>query len=208
MRAVQSVAVVLIASASLTAQATPERRSERKQAAQAAPASQEQKADPQVNADALALKDFKDRIDKYVELHRRAAKGAPPLKETTDPNKIKNAENTLATTIRAERSTAQPGDIFTPAIRDNFRRLLSPPLKGRDGQDAKQILKDDAPGGVPLKVNAKYPEGAPLPTVPAHLLANLPTLPKEVEYRIVGKHLILRDTEADIIVDYIPNAIP
>jgi hypothetical protein len=68
-------------------------------------------------------------------------------------------------------------------------------------------LKDDAPAAVPLKVNAKYPEGAPLPTVPADLLANLPTLPTEVEYRIIGKHLILRDTEADIIVDYIPNAI-
>jgi hypothetical protein len=159
------------------------------------------------NPNALALKEFKERIDKYVELHRRAAKSAPPLKETTDPHQIKNAENSLAAAIRAERSAAQPGDIFTPAIQDNFRKLLSPPLKGEDGRDAKQILKDDAPGGVLLKVNAKYPEGAPLPTVPAHLLANLPTLPKEVEYRIIGKHLILRDTEADIIVDYIPNAI-
>jgi hypothetical protein len=171
----------------------------------AASASQSRAASP--NSDALAQKDFKDRIDKYVELHRRAEKNAPPLKETTDPSKIKTAENTLAATIRAERSMAQPGDIFTPAIRDHFRRLLSPSLKGEDGRDAKQILKDDAPVAVPLKVNAKYPEGAPLPTVPADLLANLPTLPKEVEYRIVGKHLILRDTEADIIVDYIPNAI-
>jgi hypothetical protein len=97
--------------------------------------------------------------------------------------------------------------VFTPAVRDSFRKLLSPPLKGEDGRDAKKILKDDAPAGVPLKVNAKYPPGAPLPTVPANLLLNLPTLPEEVEYRIVGKHLILRDTEADIIVDYIPNVL-
>jgi hypothetical protein len=200
MRALPLIAVALLADGSFSAVAV-----QRAAPTAAVSAPQSRAASP--NSDALAQKDFKDRVDKYVELHRRAEKNAPPLKETTDPNKIKTAENTLAATIRAERSTAQPGDIFTPAIRDHFRRLLSPSLKGEDGRDAKQILKDDAPGGVPLKVNAKYPEGAPLPTVPAHVLANLPTLPKEVEYRIIGKHLILLDTEADIIVDYIQNAI-
>ena len=44
----------------------------------------------------------------------------------------------------------------------------------------------------PFKVNAKYPEGASLPTVPANLLVNLPTLPEPLQYRIVEKHLILR----------------
>jgi hypothetical protein len=177
-------------------------------AAAAAPAvSGPQSGTPSPNSDALVLKEFKERIDKYVELRKSAARSAPPLKETTDPKNIKHAEDSLAAAIRAERSSARPGDIFTPAIQDTFRKLLSPPLKGEAGREAKQILKDDAPVAVPLKVNAKYPEGAPLPTIPADLLANLPTLPKEVEYRIIGKHLILRDTEADIIVDYIPNAI-
>jgi hypothetical protein len=32
-------------------------------------------------------------------------------------------------------------------------------------------------------------------------------LPEELEYRIVGKNLILRDTGADLIVDFIPDAI-
>ena len=127
-------------------------------------------APPSPNSDALVIKEFKERIDKYVELRKRAARSAPPLKETTDPKNIKHAEDSLAAAIRAERSSARPGDIFTPAIQDNFRKLLSPPLKGEAGRDAKQILKDDAPVAVPLKVNAKYPEGAPLPTVPANLL--------------------------------------
>jgi hypothetical protein len=35
----------------------------------------------------------------------------------------------------------------------------------------------------------------------------LPQLPEDVEYRIVGKTLILRDVDANIIVDFIPNAI-
>jgi hypothetical protein len=58
-----------------------------------------------------------------------------------------------------------------------------------------------------LKVNAKYPQDQPLPTVPPNVLAALPKLPEELEYRIVKKDLILRDVHANLIVDYIPNAI-
>jgi hypothetical protein len=60
---------------------------------------------------------------------------------------------------------------------------------------------------VPFKVNAKYPEGQPLPSVPAQLLLTLPSLPEPLEYRIVGQHLLLLDTAADLVVDYILNAI-
>jgi hypothetical protein len=56
-------------------------------------------------------------------------------------------------------------------------------------------------------VNATYPEGNPLPTVPATILQALPTLPPDVEYRIVDRNLILRDVDANIIVDFIPRVI-
>jgi hypothetical protein len=36
---------------------------------------------------------------------------------------------------------------------------------------------------------------------------NLPKLPPELEYRIIGKNLIIRDVDANIIVDFVPNAI-
>ena len=72
---------------------------------------------------------------------------------------------------------------------------------------AKRVIKEDAPAAVPLKVNARYPEGAPLPTVPPNLLASLPRLPEDLEYRIIGNHLILRDVHANVIVDFIPSAI-
>jgi hypothetical protein len=131
------------------------------------------------------------------------------MKETSDSAAIKAGQVALAARIRELRASAQPGDIFTPQIRDKFRRLMYPELKGEDGQDAKKTLKDDAPAvaAIPFKPNAPYPEGKPLPTVPVNLLLSLPTLPKELEYRIIDKHLILRDTDANIIVDYIPSAI-
>ena len=160
-----------------------------------------------VNPDALVLQDFKERVDAYVALHKKAASEGPRLKESNEPAEIQNAQDALAARIRAARTGARPGDIFTAEVRVKFRQLLYPETKGAKGADAKAILKDDAPAAVPLKVNAKYPEGAPLPTVPATMLMNLPVLPEQLEYRIVGKLLILRDTSADIIVDFMANAI-
>lgn len=159
------------------------------------------------NPDALVQQDFQKRIEAYLSLRTNAVKGIGPLKPTTNPAEIKAGQDALAERIATARAEAQPGDIFTPEIRQRFRELLAPHLKGEAGRDAKAIVKDDAPPTVPFKVNAAYPEGKPLPTVPAKLLVNLPPLPKLVDYRIIDKHLILRDAEANLIVDYMLNAI-
>ena len=165
--------------------------------------------DPAVNPDAAAMAEFKARVDKYADLHKQLAKGAATQKETSDPAQINAAKTALAAKVQAARADAKQGDIFTPAIRPVFRRLLAPELKGEDGRDTKAVLKDDAPapGTVPFRVNAKYPESQPLPSVPANLLLTLPSLPAPLEYRIVGQHLLLLDTAADLVVDYILNAI-
>jgi hypothetical protein len=160
-----------------------------------------------VNPDAQLLSDFQKRISEYQDLHKKIAKQGPKLKETADPAKISAGQDVLAGNLQAARKGAKAGDIFTPEIRQLFRRLMYPELKGSDGAETKQVIKEDAPAGVAIKVNAKYPENQPLPTVPANLLASLPRLPEGLEYRIVGKHLILRDVDANLIVDFIPNAI-
>jgi hypothetical protein len=165
--------------------------------------------DPKVNPDAALMADFEARVEKYADLHKQLAKGAAAQKETTDPAKINDAKVALAAKVQAARANAKHGEFFTPEIRPKFRRLLAPELKGEEGRDTREILRDDdpAPGTVPFKVNAQWPEGQPLPTVPANLLLNMPPLPEPLEYRIVGKHLILLDTAADLVVDYILVAI-
>jgi hypothetical protein len=162
---------------------------------------------PEANPNALVLADFTKRIDAYMEIHKDFEKGRAEQKETNDPAKIHNAQTRLADGIRAARKDAKPGDIFTPQIRSMFRRLMYPETKGAQGRETKADIKEDAPAAIALKVNANYPEGQPLPTMPSNLLANLPQLPDSLEYRVVDKHLILRDVDANIIVDYVPNAI-
>jgi len=84
---------------------------------------------------------------------------------------------------------------------------MNPQLKGRRGAKTNAAIKDEQPSAIRLKVNARYPEAEPLPTVPPNLLASLPNLPEGLEYRVVHDNLILRDMPANLIVDFIPAAI-
>ena len=165
--------------------------------------------DPAVNPNAAVMADFKARVDKYAELHKDLAKGAAAQKDNRTPEQIEAQKAALAAKIQAARAGAKQGDIFAPETRPVFRKLLAPEMKGEDGRDAKAVMKDDAPapGTVSFKVNAKYPENQPKPTMPANLLLNLPQLPEPLEYRVVGQHLLLLDTASDLIVDYILNVI-
>jgi hypothetical protein len=160
-----------------------------------------------VNADAQLLVEFKQRVDAYMKVHNRLEKDTPPLKRTDDPVRIKASQDALSAAIRAERASAVQGEVFTPEIADRLRRLMNPEMIGKKGIETNKSLKEDAPLGVVVKVNAPYPEDAPLPTVPPNLLASLPALPDDLEYRVIGRALILRDVHANLIVDFIPRAI-
>jgi hypothetical protein len=163
---------------------------------------------PRVNPDAKLLAEFKERVETYVELRDRLQPKDARLKETAEPAEIEAAETALAARIRAARAGARPGDIFTPATRAKFRRLLNPEVEGHEGRETQAAIKDDNPGKIPFKVNGPYPKDKPLSTMPPNVLAALPELPDDLEYRFIEKHLILRDVRANLIVDYMLNAIP
>jgi hypothetical protein len=164
-----------------------------------------------VNPDAGLVAAFTTKVQAYDKLRKDLAKDSPPLKETTNPAEIANAEKALAAKIRAARADAKRGDIFTPATEAMFRRLIRPPMvTGPDAKENKAIVKEDAPkpGEVPFKINGEYPKDVPQSTVPPDVLKALPQLPEELQYRIVGKHLVLLCVHGNLIIDYMHNAIP
>lgn len=161
-----------------------------------------------VNQHALYLDQFSQSVAKYVSLHKRLASQLPALKPTSSPEKILEYQRSLAGKIRAARAAAKRGDLFTPAIAREFRRLIRLSLHGRQAAAIRSSLLRGAPVRLSFSVNGVYPPSAPLETTPPSLLLNLPELPPELEYRIVGRALVLRDVQANIIVDYIRNAIP
>ena len=57
-----------------------------------------------------------------------------------------------------------------------------------------------------LHVNMEWPEQVLFGFVPPQLLATLPLLPPELQYRIIGNTLVLWDHHANLIVDFLPGA--
>jgi len=164
---------------------------------------------PQVNAGAALLEDFSKRVAAYVSIHKSARSEVHPLKPTSNPDAIEKYEHHLARTIREKRKSAVQGAIFTPEIAAEFGRLMKLAMQGGTGPRVEASLRHAEPVRLPaLHVNATYPEHLPVQSTPPSVLANLPKLPPELEYRVVGNALVLRDVDANLIVDFIRNVIP
>ena len=147
--------------------------------------------------------DFRARVSSYFELRSELEKGLPVQTVTNDPAEIRMVAHALAKRIRRARAGAKRGDIFTPAITAAFRKALLFEMN----ESSWAAIMDDNPGEFSVEINGSYREGKPFSTVPSSILAALPTLPDDIEYRFLGRHLILPDMKASAILDSIPYAI-
>ena len=156
---------------------------------------------------ARTVNDFETRVAKYLDFRKNQAGSAP--RPTNNVEKLADTQQTLAAKVIVLRQDAKQGDIFTPEIAAYFRHQIAATLRGRHGHKIRASLRHAEPvPALPLQVNQVYPQGVPLQSTPPTLLLNLPPLPKELEYRIVGRNLVLHDTVPNIVVDFIPDAIP
>ena len=154
--------------------------------------------------------DLGKRVDAYVALRDSLAAKMGPLDETKSQAEIAARATTLGTLIVAARDSARQGDIFTPEIATFVVTLIKREYSRRSDSvvEQREDAQEELPNFVPA-VNMVYPTTYPLATFPATLLPLLPQLPlNKVEYRIVTHYLILRDVEANLIIDVIPNAVP
>lgn len=165
------------------------------------------KQPPRVNASAAVIQEFLKRVEAYVALHRKLEATLPKLPDQTTPQQIDGHQRALATLIQGERKNAKPADILTPAMQQRIRTLLRPVFSGKDGSQIKgEILDKEYKGNVKLAVNGRYPDEVPISTVPPQVLQALPKLPEEIEYRFIQNSLILFDSHAHIIIDYMDRA--
>ena len=163
---------------------------------------------PRVNADAALSVEFLKGVQAYVELHRKLEATLPPRPEHATPAEIQAHENALAKLIVQARSRAKQGDLLPQKVRAYLRRQIGAVLRGPDGAVIRQSVMEDNPGRVQLKVNARYPDGLPITTMPAPILGALPKLPEHVEYRFMGERLVLLDIHAQLVMDYMTDALP
>lgn len=163
--------------------------------------------DPAVNPQGAATLEFHKRIDAYLKIHNEAESKVPNLKKTDDPKEISEREQALGKMIMTLRAGAQPGDIFAPEYQPYFIKIVQDDFKTRSAADRKALVAE-LPAKMKIDINTVYPTTIPLETFPPVLLRKLPDLPPELEYRIVGRSLLLRDVKANLIVDILRDVVP
>lgn len=158
----------------------------------------------------FATQDFQHRIDEYVTMHRMLESSLPPLHPTRNMAQVRQTMMALALRIQMARPNAKQGDILTPDVGRVFKRhigtCLSPEAWHLILAEADEDTEARPVPAAALRANMSWPEDVPYGFVPPQLLLALPPLPPELQYRIIGRSLVLWDHHADLIVDFLPGA--
>jgi hypothetical protein len=149
--------------------------------------------------------DFEQRVAAYLRIHDAAAAAMGKLSTSKSPAENEAKTKAMYDGIRERRAHAAAGDIFSPAIAQEFRRLIGQSVRTRPR--IKNSIRSGEEVLTKLRVNGSYPADVPFETMPPTLLAGFPVLPQAIQYRFVGSSLVLQDVSANLIVDFLPNAI-
>lgn len=151
-----------------------------------------------------------DEFTQHVEQYMKLRKTLPNERTTKRQEQIVDRRHSLADAIREARPAAKQGDIFTPESSEQFLKVIRGTVwRGSNAANVRKTIRQGEPVmGVHLTVNGPYPEHLPNTTVPPTLLLRLPRLPDKLAYRIVDHDFVLQDTEARLVVDLIPGALP
>jgi hypothetical protein len=152
-----------------------------------------------------AVRGFVARVEAYARLHQRLEAPLPPIGTTADRLSRLVNRRYLASAIRSARRDAKRGDIFTSDVADVLRLRLTEGLTA-----AERAALISSPGGEAdvagtAVVYEPFREEESC-GVPLRLLEQLPPLPGDIQYRILGSSLVLWDLHADIVIDVLPDA--
>ena len=163
-----------------------------------------------VSDDAAIVAEFNRRVLAYVELHRRLEGPVTTVAVSDDWQQVRAAIDALASAIREQRRGAKRGDIFAPPVERWFRQRVAFLLKDCNTAELLEVLNDENPEGLVLvpQLNGSWPAGASHGPMPPNLLAGLPPLPNDLQYRFMERDLVLWDAHANIVVDFIKQAMP
>lgn len=160
--------------------------------------------------DERALGEFDAAVGQYIALHRRLERALPPEQMFEDPEDMFEARQALATAIREARPLARQGNVFSPGVAAMIRARLERAMlaHGHRPDDVLAAINEERLPGMPdPEVNQPFPWGLGSAMWPT-LLAALPELPRELEYRFWDRHLVLIDLHPNIVVDIMVDALP
>src|SRR5262249_5052241 len=157
---------------------------------------------------------FKAALQSYVDqtqpFRKEAAQEAEkiPGKSAPTPESeqaLRTRQNALADALRSQlRPNARQGEVFSPTvgaqIKKDVQALFDSPQRALPVDELAE-QNDPPPNSPQPTINQRLVA----PRVPPRLIEALPPLPKQLEYDFAGRALVLRDVDADVVVDYLPD---
>jgi hypothetical protein len=169
--------------------------------------------DPSLQPFTAALQSYLDQTQPYRLQAAQAAERVPGKADPTPTAEasVRVRSNVLADAIATKlRPAAKQGDLFVPAVATAIRHDLDQAFSGlrRDLLlDALAEQNDTGraqPAAGPPRINTH----TDAPRVPPVIGELLPPVPKQLEYAFLGRALLLRDVDAQLTLDYLPDAMP
>jgi hypothetical protein len=155
-----------------------------------------------------AFATFGEAVTRYLSLVQRLHREVPELRVTTQSAEINNRSDMLAGAIQRSRKGAVQGGFFDAQTARVIRERLATSLHGENVATLLEGINDEPVVKGPPKVHLRFPAASSMATMPSRLLEALPPLPQGLEFRFVGRALVLRDRDAAMILDYLPDALP
>ena len=158
--------------------------------------------------DKKILSDFEMRAGRYTKMRDIVLRRLPKLPKDATPEQIILNKTHLREGVQKARVNARQGDLFTQSATALIRSIIKQEFKGYEGAEIRQTVLEADQKGVPLKVNALYPETKELVEMSPALLLALPQLPKQLRYRYIGRSLAILDRDNGLIIDFMTDALP
>jgi hypothetical protein len=156
-----------------------------------------------------AVQAFERAVRDYTRMHRRLESEIGTIQLNSTVAELNRIIEELAAAIRAERHDARQGDFFTPVLSTELRARIAGALcdNGFTPGDVRRSEQLEADGAAAiLRVNGTFPWVLATAMFPC-VIAALPPLPPELQYRVVGDALVLIDVHASLIIDLLPHAL-
>ena len=172
-----------------------------------------QSPDPSLEPFKAALQAYVDQTQPYRKQAAQAAENVPgkAAPKSSAEAAVRTRQNVLADALKTKlRPTAKQGDLFVPTAATAIRRDLVQAFAGLQHDLLTDALAEQndtgraTSAGTPPAIN----EHTDAPRVPPVIAEILPPIPKQLEYAFVGRSLLLRDADAEVAVDYLPDAMP
>lgn len=154
--------------------------------------------------------EFVEYVNHYAALQRMVTMSLGPPLMCPNAEQLLRQQRRFAAAMREARPVARAGDFFTPVVARYFRTRIDAIVR-ETGLDVTTAIEAPDEGEVLIAAVPRVAEAVPWnagPVMWPSMLAGLPELPGELEFRFIGRDLVIIDMLANLVVDVLHDALP